>query len=182
MPALRIYFDGDRTGPLFRRSTLRQGDRVRAAARGTARDVVAEVEIKSRQDIQSAGRFRSSMWFPQGRVSEGGGSIRIEFSVGTGLFWVFQRGMVIQGKPLLWIPLSFAADAQGVWARDYPEPLFRVDRAGKAPLLMAAVAGGQAEAKYFGKEQVVEPKKFHVVEIIRAAARGMKNYYRARMK
>jgi len=35
----------------------------------------------------------------------------------------FQFGKVIHGKPLLFIPFSFAKDAQGVNARDYG-PLF----------------------------------------------------------
>lgn len=97
-------------------------------------------------------------------------------------YWtVFQFGKVIQGRPLLWIPLSFATDAQGVMARDYPGPLFRVDRAGKAPLLMTNV-GKRAEAKYFGKESVRIPKKFHLIEICTRIGRGLAEMYRGQFR
>jgi hypothetical protein len=61
-------------------------------------------------------------------------------------FWrVFQNGAIIHGKPMLWIPLSFAKDAQGIRAKDYPGKLFRVDRkGGLAPLLMTSSGGGKA--------------------------------------
>jgi hypothetical protein len=82
------------------------------------------------------------------------------------------------GKPMLWIPLSFASDAVGIRAGEYPGSLFRVNRAGKAPLLMTRQGKGPAEAKYFGKESVTEPKKFHLVEIIKEVSSEMPGLYR----
>src|SRR5690606_16192623 len=94
-------------------------------------------------------------------------------------YWrVFEFGATIHGKPLLWIPLSFATDAQGKNARDYPGRLFRVDRAGKAPLLMTRRRGQEAEAKYFGKESVTIPRKFRLREIIRGVAKMTPTIYR----
>ena len=178
MTTLRVYFDGDRTGPLFRRSVTRQGARVRAAARGAAQDAATEIDTLGTENVQAAGKF-GPRWYPHTKVTEGGGNIRIATSVGTPLFWVFQKGMTIAGKPMLWIPLSFASDAQGVWARDYPGGLFRVDREGQAPLLLSS---DDKEPKYFGKESVFEPKKFRVVEIIREVAGRLKAFYSIRMK
>lgn len=156
-----------------------------AAERGAAADAVDYVVPRARKDISGAGRF-GSRWSDgfKGKVTEGGGFIRIAFNMPSDppmKHWrVFQFGAIIRGKPLLWIPLSFAKDAQGVRARDYPGKLFRVDRNGKAPLLMRA--GKPAQPKYFGKESVRIPKKFHLVEIIHDGAKKLKNFYNRRMK
>lgn len=183
---LRIYFDGERTGPLFRRSVTRQGARVRAAARGAAQDAATEIDTLGTENVQAAGKF-GPRWYPHTKVTEGGGNIRIATSVGTPLFWVFQKGMTIAGKPMLWIPFSGDQDTKGVWARDYPGGLFRVPKDpnevtrkdGGAPLLLSLDTG---EPKYFGKQSVTEPKKFRVIEIIREVAGRLKTFYSVRMK
>lgn len=180
MVAVRVYVDTSRVGPLFQRAVSRAGDRVRAAARGAAHDVADEIETEGRADISAAGKF-GSRWTDgfHADVTEGGGNVRISVTEDVPYWRVFQDGATIHGKPLLWIPLSFAKDAQGIYARDYG-PLFRVDRVGKAPLLLAP--GKPAQPKYFGKESVTIPKKFHLVEIARAAARNTKNYFKDRFK
>jgi hypothetical protein len=95
-------------------------------------------------------------------------------------YWtVFQFGKVIHGRPLLWIPLRFAADAKGVRARDYPGKLFRVNRkGGKAPLLLSAAT---KEPKYFAKPYVKIPKKFRVLEIARELSHKINDFYKRRM-
>jgi hypothetical protein len=96
---------------------------------------------------------------------------------------VFEEGRIIRGNPLLWIPLSFADDAQGVMARDYPGQLFRIDRAGKSPLLMASGGpGGKAQPKYFGRESVTIPKKWHLREIAKQVSRRLGEFYREAMR
>jgi hypothetical protein len=90
---------------------------------------------------------------------------------------VFELGAKIFGRPLLWIPLSFARDAQGLRARDFPEPLFRVNRLGKAPLLMSKTG-----PKYFGKESVTIPRKWQLRAVIRGVSRRMNRYYKEAMK
>jgi hypothetical protein len=133
--------------------------------------------------MANAGNFGSSRW-------QDGFHAKVSYQSRTDLnirvthdvpYWkVFEFGATIHGKPLLWIPLDFATDAHGIMARDYPGSLFRVDRGGgKAPLLMAGGGrGGTAEAKYFGKEQVVIPQKFHLREIARTVSRKLGQYYR----
>lgn len=187
MATVRVFFTGERVGPQLTRSAQKNYAKMLAAERGAAKDVIADVVPKARADISKAGRFGSA-WTNgfNGKVTEGGGFIRVSFTM-TGnppvKYWrVFQYGAIIRGKPMLWIPLSFAKDAQGIRARDYPGKLFRVDRkGGKAPLLMTPSSGG-AQAKYFGKESVKIPKKFHLVEIIKQGAQKMKNFYNQRMK
>lgn len=178
---VRLFLSGERVGPQLTRVTRKNMKRVRDSERGAARDVVEYIVPKVRADISGAGKF-GKRWTEgfQGKITEGGGFIRVSFTENVPYWRVFQFGAVIHGKPLLWIPLSFAKDAQGVRARDYPGKLFRVDRKHGAPLLMKA--GNPAEAKYFGKEQVRIPKKFHMIEIIREGAKKLKQFYAQRMK
>jgi hypothetical protein len=188
MATVRIFFSGERVGPQLARSAKKNADKILASERGAAKDVVAYVVPKARADIAKAGKF-GGRWTDgfNGKVTEGGGFIRVAFTMPKTppmKFWrVFQNGAIIHGKPLLWIPLSFAKDAQGVRAKDYPGKLFRVNRkGGLAPLLMTRSGGGPAQAKYFGKASVKIPKKFHLVEIIKAGAQQMKTFYSKRMK
>lgn len=178
---LRITLKNEQIGARFKRSINRKGDLVRRAIRDTALDLAFDIEREVRADIRRAGKF-GSRW-TDGFVatpSEGGGRIRLRITMQVPYWTVFQEGKVIEGKPLLWIPLDFATDAKGIRARDYPGQLFRVDRAGKAPLLLAA--GSPAQPKYFGKESVTIPKKFHIREIIARASKGMADVYRRNFK
>lgn len=177
MPTVRLYFDGERVGPKFERSVTRQAARVRNAARAAAFDAGEEIRRRAAADMASAGNFGPRWQHGLNvEITEGGGNIRIAFSHNVPYFSVFQYGKVIKGKPLLWIPLSFAADAKGVYARNFPGGLFFVDRSkkGKAPLLLSRQT---REPKYFGKEQVTIPKKFHVIEIIRDVSKSVRSYF-----
>lgn len=176
---LRITFGDKQAGANFKRGMQRVGERMRRAIEATANEAAAEVQKRGRIDIIQAGNF-GDRWI-QGftaTVSQGGGFYRIRVEEAVVYWRVFQYGNVTQGNPLLWIPLSFADDAQGVRARDYPGQLFRVDRVGKAPLLMAP--GG--EPKYFGKESVTIPKKFHLLEIAAEVSREIPAMYHRNFK
>lgn len=178
MTAVRFYFDGERTGPLFQRAMSRNADKIRAAVRHAAQDVADDIEDLGTTDIENAGNF-GSRWTEgfKATVTEGGGNIRIAVTEDVPYWRVFQYGAVIQGKPLLWIPI--AADAQGISARDYGGRLFRVNRKSDGlPLLL--MPGKPAQVKYFGKESVTIPKKFHLLEIVRSASRRFKEFYKER--
>ncbi len=158
MVGVRLYIDGEKVGPLFKRAAVRQKARVLEATRGAAQDAAKEIVSQGRADIAGAGNF-GSRWTSgfNSTVTEGGGNVRIATTMEVPYWTVFQFGKVISGKPLLWIPLS-GTDAVGKYARDYPGQLFRVDRKdGKAPLLM--IPGKPAQARYFGKSSVTIPKK-----------------------
>ncbi len=182
---VRIFLSGEKVGPQLARSASKNLKKILAAERGAADDVINYVEPIARSDISSAGKF-GARWSDgfKGKRTEGGGFIKVTFSMPSAppmKFWrVFEFGAIIRGKPLLWIPLSFAADAKGINARDYPGKLFRVNRVGKAPLLLAS--GKPAQPKYFGKEFVTIPKKFHLTQIIRDGAKKLKLFYAERMR
>lgn len=184
MTNTRIYFDGKRVGPIFRRATEKRGEKVRSAVRGAAQDAADEIVRRGKIDIASAGKF-GTRW-TQGlhaTVSEGGGNVKIDITHDVPYFRIFEYGGVIYGKPLLWIPLSFADVPKGLWARDYPEPLFKVVRKSDGlPLLGVKGATDGNVFKYFGKESVLEPKKFHIREIARDVAKGLNKFYNVRLK
>lgn len=181
--AVRITLKNDQVGPKFQVAMKRQAKRARAAMRVALAEAAAEIESLGRADIAAAGRF-GRRWIEgfTATVGEGGGHMRVRVEEQVPYWPVFEFGATIHGRPMLWIPLSFATDAQGVRARDYGAPLFRVDRFGKAPLLMTKTGKGKAEAKYFGKEHVTIPKKFHLREIIRRVASTIRARYNRAFK
>lgn len=184
MPTVRIYFgDGsaDSIAEPFNRSYQRGRARVTQAIQQAAKDAAADIETQGRENIAASGHF-GFRWTEglHAKVTQGGGNIRITITHDLPYFRVFQNGALIKGKPLLWIPLSSAPDAQGIYARDFPGRLFRVDRKnGGKPLLMSAA---DKQAKYFGAESVTIPKKFRVVEIAQEIGRKLRDYYRTRYR
>jgi hypothetical protein len=178
---VRLYFEGEQIGPRFHRGTVRQRTAVLSAVRLASKRVEEETLKQGRANIAGAGNF-GNRW-TQGlhvTITEGGGHVRIETTHDVPYFMVHQRGAIIRGKPLLFIPFSFATDAQGVSARDYPGSLFRVQR--KSDGLIMLLSAGDGEPKYFGKTQVKIPKRFRVVEIATAVARKFSDYYAAALK
>lgn len=213
MTQTRLYFNGDRLGPMIEKTLGEQAAAVRTAARGAARDITAEFVRNASADVGGAGKF-GTRW-TQGfvtSVTEGGGSIKIAVTHQVPYFAVFQFGKVITGKPLLWIPFSFAKDAQGVWPRDYPRPLFRINRKSDGlPILFAfsPSGGGRrgwpstarllglrtsayrapsvssrsgAEPKYFGKRSVTIPQKFQTDAIALEAVAQFPEFFALRLK
>jgi hypothetical protein len=212
MPQTRFYFNGDRLGPVIRRRLGETADQIRAAARAASADMAADFVRRASADVARAGKF-GSRW-TQGfktSITEGGGHIRVAVTHQVPYYSVFQYGKVIQGKPLLWLPFSFAADAQGVWPRDYPRPLFRVDRKSDGlPILFAFTPGakkrgwpstasmlglrrsvsrppspprpGGAEPKYFGKKSVTIPQKFQTDAIAVESISTFPDFFELRMK
>ncbi len=178
---VRLFLAGERVGPQLARSANKNIKRILAAERGAAKDVVDYVVPLAREDIRTAGKF-GPRWTDgfQGKITEGGGFIRVAFTEKVPYWRVFQFGAVIHGKPLLFIPFSFAKDAQGIRARDYPGKLFRTTRKSDGLIMLLSPSTKPASPKYFGKESVTIPKKFHLVEIIRDGAKKMKQFYKER--
>lgn len=175
-----MYVSGERIGPLFHRGVERQGNRIRTAMREASWDAANEIEALGADDIEAAGNF-GDRWTEglHADVSEGGGNIRISVWNDVPYWTIFEYGGIINGKPLLAIPLSFAADAQGLYARNFPGGLFRIDRKdGGKPLLLSIV---DRQPKYFLTPSVTMPKKFHIRDIVRKVAGEMRDYFKDRM-
>ena len=177
---VRAYVDEARVGALFQRSSARLERAGRDAIRLAADDAADEIEKEGAADIAQAGNF-GSRWTDglHVDVTEGGGNVRLAVTMSIPYWRVFEYGATIHGKPMLWIPLSFANVPPGTSARDFG-PLFRVDRkSGGAPLLLSAA---DRQPKYFGKESVTIPRKFHLRDIARRAANKLPVLWRARLR
>jgi len=151
------------------------GNLVREAMHGAAAVTAQETQAKCRADIAKAGNFGTN-WTNRltSNVKDTATGVDVVTTYDGELWRTFQTGRVVRGKPLLWIPLSFS-DARGIRSSEYPGELVRVDRAGgKAPLLISTTDG---QPKYFGKESVTIPKKFHLIEIAQAEGAEIGNRY-----
>jgi hypothetical protein len=171
--------NADKVGKQFTLQVAKFTKKQRRAINKTALRAADEIEYQGRADIAKSGNFGSQRWQSglQALVSfrgEGNAVIRVTHAV---KYWkVFEYGAKILGRPLLWIPLSFG-NAFGVRARDYPKPLFRVNRPGKAPLLL-----DDQGPQYFGKESVTIPRKWHLRTVVNNVSNKMGRIYREAMK
>jgi hypothetical protein len=145
-----------------------------AATQAATQRAATEIEDQGRENIRAAGS--------SARLQDGFHAVATDTNITVthdAPFWLeFEEGRVIQGRPLLWIPLSFATEAQGVRARDFPSLLRRVDRARKAPLLMAA----GARPMYFGKQTITIQKKWNLRDIVRRVADQMNQFYKEALR
>lgn len=171
------YENGDKLGPQFKAGVQKFVKKNQRAQLAAAQRVASEIETEGRANIRAGGNFGSTRWQEGFRaklsfISAQNLVIRITHSV---KYWrVFEEGRTIVGRPLLWIPLSFSqAGSLKVRAKDFPGKLFRVNRLGKAPLLMS-----DQGPEYFGKESVRIPKKWRLRAITKQVARRMGRYYR----
>jgi hypothetical protein len=182
MPIRFNFDDKRRMGSVVRDTTLKRKQGMLTAIREAAHDAADLVKREVNNDLKSAGNFGKWSEGVNVEVTEGDGHIRIVATMGDPAppWWVVhQEGRVIQGKPLMWIPLSFADVPKGMWARDYPGGLFRVDRlAGGAPLLLSIA---DKQPKYSGHESVTIPKRLHIYEITEAAAKKFKTLIHERL-
>jgi hypothetical protein len=171
------YENGDKLGAQFKTRVQKFSKDIQQAQLAAARRAASEIETRGRENIRAGGNFGSARWQEgfQAKLSfASGGAINIRVTHAVPYWKVFEEGRTIRGKPMLWIPLSFAtAGSLNVRAREYPKPLFRVERPGKAPLLL-----DDTGPQYFGKTFVRIPKKWSLRAIVRQVAGQMQQFYR----
>jgi len=164
-------------GPKYSALMQRKASQVQRSALLAMEEIKKEILDRGRADIAQAGNF-GTRWTDglQGEVQESGpGEIDLSITHNVPYFMVHQQGALIRGRPLLAIPLSFAGVPKGLYARNYPGGLFRVDRLkGGAPLLLSRV---DRLPKYFLIEQVRIPKRFKVLEIITEVSRTLRTRF-----
>jgi hypothetical protein len=133
--------------------------RMVAALNKTAAQITTELRARGRADLKTAGKFAAWAFKVSNRKQ---GTDRLITTTTNFVAESLELGRTIKGRPLLWIPLSTQKDATRVLMRNYPGKLIRVERPGKLPLM---VLSGGGPVKYFGKTQVVMPKKLHLRQI-----------------
>lgn len=178
---IRIRLDTRKAKTQIQRTATRHSERVIKSVQAAAEHVRQDILEKGRADIAAGGNFSSERWqqgFEVKKSYQSRTQIRLRVTHKVFYWRVFELGARIKGKPLLWIPLSFAADALGVMARNFPGGLFRVDRQGKSPLLLSRETG---EPKYFGRRSVRIKKKWHLRRVVYQAFRRLNKYYREEM-
>jgi hypothetical protein len=174
-----VFENGDKLGRQLKTNTKLFSERQVKAVQATANRAKDEIEFAGRANIREGGKFGSRRWQEglQAKLSfQSRNDIRIRLTHAVSYWKVFEFGATIRGKPMLWIPLSFG-NAFGVRARDYPGKLFRVNRPGKAPLLM-----DENGPQYFGKQSVTIPQKWHLRDVVKQVSRRMSSFYKEAMR
>lgn len=177
--SLKFQVDGKAAGDTLKRNLANVQGRLSNAAKATITEAERRILAAGKADMAAGGNFGSARW-QRGlhtRVTQTGPQSFILTVLHRVPFWrIFEFGGRIKGRPLLWIPLPWANTK--VRARDYPRPLFRVDRAGKNPLLMTSTGKGKATAVYVGVKSVFLKRRFHLRRVIRNVSRQMPALFR----
>jgi hypothetical protein len=180
MAGLQIKLKGGETlGPKLKDRAKRFSEKQTIALQSTANKARELIETEGRANIAEGGNFSSARWQEGFRATlqfVGRNDLVIRVTHAVSYWRVFEFGAKIFGRPMLWIPLSFG-NANGRRARDYGKPLFRVNRPGRAPLLLS-----DDGPQYFGKESVTIPKKWDLRGTVRRVARSLNAIYKEEMR
>ncbi len=124
---LKLTFEDERLGQKLKYNMDKQGQRVREALRGAAKDAAQEIMARGADSIEEGGNF-GARWTDalNSEAKETQRTITVETSMHGDppvSYWrVFEYGATINAKNpsgLLWLPFDFAEDAQGLWPRAY---------------------------------------------------------------
>lgn len=134
----------------------------------------ADIQTNGRLNIAQAGLF-GTKW-QQGFTAEAD-SLSITVGHTIPFFSVFETGATIVGKPILWIPLSFAGKTR---ISDYQGGLFRVNRkAGQPPLLLDATT---KQPMFVGLSRVTINKRFDIAGVVLDVMSKFSAYMKAALK
>lgn len=148
------------------------------AAVGALDDAAKEAVQKGRANIRAAGRF-SGPWVQglRSRVYKNRGldaAALIYHRIAVA--GIFEQGGVISGKPLMWLPIG----GRRLLARS-GKKLASVNIPGRRPLLVGTVQGKRIPL-FVGIERTTIRKRFHIADIVRAAASRLAEFYSKRLK
>lgn len=178
--AFRITMDKV-AAPKFKQNLAGLQERFERALTAAANMAASMIETQGKADIAASGDFGQE-WTGGLSVKVEGAlkGMRISMTHSDPRAGIFEKGGVIKGKPLLWIPLS-NTDAQGIRARDYGG-LYSVNNKNtgqKHPLLFSIK---DKQPKYFGIEQVTMPKKWHLAEIQKSVMGNFRQIFDTQFK
>lgn len=95
--------------------------------------------------------------------------------------YVFEKGVTIKGRPLLWLPIEQNLPAGIKSPSQYGKKLVSVNVAGKPPLLFDA-NNRLLGPLFFGTRSVTIEKRLNLKAIFAKAAQQMDQFYEQRMK
>jgi hypothetical protein len=176
---LQFVFSDPKAGPQWRAQMQRKIRRIARAATLGARDAAKDIEAQGRLKIGTVGRF-GPRWqrglhaeaFPKSGFVI---NARIDVYHTEPGARVHEYGGLIQGKPLLWLPLTFANVKQRAAEYGKQHGLFRVDRkGGKKPLLLSK---RDRKPKFVGVSQVRIPARWGIRTISKDVMSRFAIYY-----
>lgn len=137
----------------------------RASSRAT-REAAVLIRQRGQGDIQRAGLF-GARWTEGLQVVADpatGNAINNTITITHSVVGAetFEFGGVHVGRPLMWVPLSFANVKKGQRAKNFPGGLFRVTSKNGKPLLLSKL---DKKPKFVGLSRVKIPQKFHLRDI-----------------
>lgn len=155
---------------------------IEAAEQAALQDAAAEAVKEGRANIAQAGFSRrwqdalTSRFYPNpGKDPAAIIYHRIRFA------GVFERGITISGRPLLWLPIEQNLPAGVHSPRQYGRKLVSVNVAGKPPLLFDA-ANRLRGPLFFGTPAATIRKRFDLYRIFAEVMARMQDFYNNRMK
>lgn len=161
---IKIRITPPNPGDQFKAMTAQYMKRLATALTAAVNMAASMIEDAARSDIAGAGNFGDSWTAGLKVVVEGAAPANMRLYMTHTIPWagIFETGGVIQGSPLLWIPLS-GSDAAGVRASAFGGGLFsaKYPRTSGRPLLFSMQ---DKKPRYFGIESVTIPRKFHLTE------------------
>jgi len=129
-----------------------------------------------RSDIAGSGNF-GERWTDGLKLNTTGAApnFRLAFTHDIDYAGIFEKGGVIQGQPLLWIPLS-GTDAAGIRASAFGGLVSSRNQRkdGGRPLLFAI---SDKLPRYFGIESVTIPQKWHLNEDIESVMGNFRSVF-----
>lgn len=161
---LRIIINAPEIGELLGTQFLAMAERINRTLTAAMNIAAGMILDKGKADIASAGNF-GGRWTDGLKMNVEGSAPNMRMYMTHEIPWagIFETGGVIQGSPLLWIPLS-GTDAQGIRASAFGG-LFsaRYPRKSGPPLLFSIA---DKKPRYFGVSSVTIPKKFQLTDDI----------------
>lgn len=167
---MRVYLSGPSLVAALEQTTRKASLDVRKRMAGAMQQAEKAILEQGRQDIQSAGNF-GSRW-TEGLttdIEDESDSVTLTVKHEVPYWSIFQTGKLIQGRPLLWIPLP------GVDPSERGD-FFQTSKKGN--LLLFKREGNEITPLRVGKPSVNIPKKFHLVEICKDVAGTLGQLYK----
>ena len=157
-------------------------NRIETAAQGAVHDAADLAVKKGRANIAQAGfpeKWQQALTynFYPNEGSDPAAFIfdRIPYAI------VFERGMTIAGKPLLWLPIEANLPAGVHSPKQYGKPLVSVNIAGKPPLMFDKFNRLRGPL-FVGVRSATIRKRFDLMRIFAAAAARVGEFYEKRIK
>lgn len=158
-------------------------ERIAKAKDLAVQDAAHEMVKEGRANIAQAGfsqRWQEGLVAKFRPAPEGGDPSAVVFHR-KNYAVVFERGVTINGKPLLWLPVTANLPGKVRYPKKYRRKMVSVNVAGKAPMLFDAQDRTKGPL-FIGVRSVTLRKRWNLGEIFARVAAKMGEFFKARLK